>query len=255
LNHVSHLLALCLTATTIVFADGRLNSGAADAAPLQSELPPRAVVELFTSQGCPRSVASDGVFDQLADSSDLVVLTRPIDYWDYLGWRDTRGSAENSERQRSYARARHDRDVFTPQAIVNGVEQVVGSDVQSLQQEIARQAEEGLSPSVPVAVERSGETIGIHIGAGMRPRVPATIWIATVEPRVEVVVRAGVNAGKTRLFRNVVRRQQAIGMWRGEAVDLDLPSGPVADGDRQVVLVQMQQDGIPGPIIGATFFE
>lgn len=250
-----HFLLVATVALIAAVATPR-NSAAATA--LQAELPPRAVIELFTSQGCTSSTAADPVSEALAEASDVVLLTRPIDYWDYLGWRDTRGSPENSARQRAYARARGDREVFTPQAVINGLGQAVASDEQALQLEIARQVDEGMAPSVPISVNREGDSIEIHIAAGMRPRVPATVWVAEVEPRVEVTVRSGANTGQTRVYRNVVRQQQAVGMWRGEALDIVLPAAGASrpSSDRLwVVTLQIDQAGLPGPIIGARLFE
>src|ERR1044071_6532205 len=89
---------------------------------------PRAVLELFTSQGCSSCPKADRLAGELAKEKDLVVLTFAVDYWDYLGWKDTFGAAAHSARQRAYANVRGDRKVFTPQMIVNGSESATGSD-------------------------------------------------------------------------------------------------------------------------------
>src|SRR4249919_2286908 len=96
------------------------------AAPASAE--PRAVVELFTSQGCSSCPAADKLLGELAGDSSLIALSIPIDYWDYLGWKDTLASAGHSARQRAYARMRGDRQVYTPQIVVNGATHVLGSD-------------------------------------------------------------------------------------------------------------------------------
>ena len=75
-----------------------------------------AVVELFTSQGCSSCPPADALLGQLTEKPGVVALSYSVDYWDYLGWRDTLGSPANSERQRAYARARGDGKVYTPQA-------------------------------------------------------------------------------------------------------------------------------------------
>src|SRR5918993_3798564 len=89
---------------------------------------PRAVVELFTSQGCSSCPPADAYLVELARRPDIVALTLPIDYWDYLGWKDTLAHSAFSARQRAYAGARGDRQVYTPQAVVNGRELFVGSN-------------------------------------------------------------------------------------------------------------------------------
>ena len=82
---------------------------------------PPAVVELFTSQGCSSCPPADALLGQLTEKPGVVALSYSVDYWDYLGWRDTLGSPANSERQRAYARSRGDGKVYTPQAVVDGI--------------------------------------------------------------------------------------------------------------------------------------
>ena len=87
----------------------------------------KAVIELFTSQGCSSCPPADALLGEYAKRDDVLALSFPVDYWDYLGWKDTLASHENTERQRAYAAARGDRQVYTPQVVVNGVEHMVGS--------------------------------------------------------------------------------------------------------------------------------
>ncbi len=89
---------------------------------------PRAVVELFTSQGCSSCPPADRLMGELAHDPSLVTLSLPVDYWDYLGWKDTLALHGHSNRQRAYADARGDREVYTPQVVINGVVHVLGSD-------------------------------------------------------------------------------------------------------------------------------
>jgi hypothetical protein len=85
------------------------------------------VLELFTSQGCSSCPAADALFKAYAARRDIVALSMPVDYWDYLGWKDTLGSPKFSRRQRDYAKQRGDGQVYTPQVVVNGRTHVVGS--------------------------------------------------------------------------------------------------------------------------------
>src|ERR1700761_4768947 len=89
---------------------------------------PRAVVELFTSQGCSSCPPADKVIGELAKDPSVIALSMPIDYWDYLGWKDTLADSGFSARQKAYSKARGDREVYPPQAIINGSAHVVGSD-------------------------------------------------------------------------------------------------------------------------------
>ena len=76
---------------------------------------PRAVVELFTSQGCSSCPPADKIIGELAKDPDVIALSMPIDYWDYLGWKDTLADSRFSARQKAYSQMRGDRDVYTPQ--------------------------------------------------------------------------------------------------------------------------------------------
>src|SRR6201987_1625327 len=89
---------------------------------------PRAVVKLFPSQGCSSCPPADKIIGELAKDPSVIALSMPIDYWDYLGWKDTLADARFSARQKAYSQMRGDREVYTPQVVVNGSVHVVGSD-------------------------------------------------------------------------------------------------------------------------------
>src|SRR5215467_8664039 len=88
----------------------------------------RAVIELFTSQGCSSCPAADELMGELASDPSLVSISLPIDIWDYLGWKDTLADPRHTARQRAYSKVRGDREVYTPQVVVNGSYHVLGSD-------------------------------------------------------------------------------------------------------------------------------
>ena len=88
---------------------------------------PKAVVELFTSQGCSSCPPADALLTSLAEREDVVALAYHVDYWDYIGWEDTFGAKDFSDRQRGYAKSWGSTRIFTPQMVVNGGEGVVGS--------------------------------------------------------------------------------------------------------------------------------
>src|SRR5256885_7311351 len=94
---------------------------------------PRAVVELFTSQGCSACPPADKIIGELAKDPNVIALSLPIDYWDYLGWKDTLADSRFSARRKAYSTARGDRDVYTPQVVVNGSRHVIGSGRTPLQ--------------------------------------------------------------------------------------------------------------------------
>src|SRR6195256_7088144 len=87
---------------------------------------PPAVVERFPSQGCSSCPPADRIIGELANDPSVIALSMPIDYWDYLGWKDTLADARFSARQKAYSQMRGDREVYTPQVIVNGSAHVIG---------------------------------------------------------------------------------------------------------------------------------
>ncbi|WP_107989161.1 DUF1223 domain-containing protein [Breoghania corrubedonensis] len=213
---------------------------------------PKAVLELFTSQGCSSCPPADELFGKLAQDRDLVVLSLPVNYWDYLGWKDTLASPDNSARQRAYADMRGDRAVYTPQAVINGRRHAVGSDKRAIS--IAIENSAGLP--VDVTAHMSDEALTISVGPGKTPGMMATVWIVLFDRAREVRIKRGENHGHTITYHNVVRRMQAIGMWKGKAASYEMPRGELAKAGSQgcAVLVQGEdKEGRPGPIVGATY--
>lgn len=257
MTHISSArrIAACARAAAVLVSVAVL----AAAAPAPSAAPsaPVTVVELFTSQGCARCPPADALLGRLIEEPGLIALSMPVDYWNYLGWTDTRATPENSARQKAYAAVRGDRDVFTPQMVINGVAAMVGSDEAAVRREIERQRAAGIAPSVPIGLGRDGDVLQIRVGAGTPDRGPsmATVWVGSVEARVAATVAKGENAGRDILHRNVVRGLRPVGMWKGEALEIDLPSSEIdRDGRRcVVVLLQAERDEKPGPILGAAF--
>lgn len=210
------------------------------------------VVELFTSQGCSSCPPADKLLKTYVDRPDTIALTLPVDYWDYLGWKDTFSSPRNSQRQRDYALTRGDGAVYTPQAVINGRLHVIGSSAKEINKAIkALNLETPLS--VPVAMVSEGGTLIIDIGAaqdGMPAGGDATIWLAVVQKEGRAEIRDGENSGRELTYYNLVRDMSAVGVWEGEAQQIRLSRKSVMwDGtERCVVLVQQ---GPGGPILGA----
>ena len=126
---------------------GAVLLGAAGAA-VQAE--PRAVIELFTSQGCSSCPAADKLLSELKNDPSLVTLSLPIDYWDYLGWKDTLAIPGHTARQKAYSKMRGDREVYTPQVVVNGVMQALGSNRNDIEKAVTQSHQKAPALSVPV---------------------------------------------------------------------------------------------------------
>ena len=117
---------------------------------------PRAVIELFTSQGCSSCPAADRLLGELAGDPSLVSVSVPVDYWDYLGWKDTLAGPRNTARQKAYAHARGDGQVYTPQVVVNGSLHALGSDKAAIELAIAASRKSGAMSLVPTLAFADG---------------------------------------------------------------------------------------------------
>jgi hypothetical protein len=171
------------------------------------------VVELFTSQGCSSCPPADALLGELAKRDDLLPLAFHIDYWDGLGWKDPFSLSEATARQRDYARAMGKGQIYTPQMIVGGTRDVIGSDRAA----VARAIAEVPRGSVPVAMSVTDGNLAIRVGGGIGE---GKLWLVSFDPRHETQVRAGENAGRKLVNANIVRRIEALGEWRGAALDL-----------------------------------
>src|SRR3982750_2287539 len=142
---------------------------------------PRAVVELFTSQGCSSCPPADKIIGELAKDPNVIALSMPIDYWDYLGWKDTLADSRFSARQKAYSHMRGDRDVYTPQVIVNGASHVIGSDRARIDGAIKDTGKTDRVMSVPVTMTVSGKQLTVSVAAG-KDATPTKgeIWLCSI---------------------------------------------------------------------------
>lgn len=236
-----------------------LTAISASAETVSAPTPPvTAVLELFTSQGCASCPPADEVLEDFAKRPDIVALSLPVDYWDYLGWKDTLANREFTLRQKAYANARGDRQIYTPQLIVNGRTHVVGSDRVAI--EDALKAE--LPLGVPIEVDMTPDAIHVSIGTTNDPSAPksrkGTIWLAFYKRHVNVPIGKGENRDRTLSYYNVVTKLRPIAMWRGDPTKVDLPMSEYhqADADGCAVLLQAETvNGEPGEMLGAAFLE
>lgn len=214
----------------------------------------RGVVELFTSQGCSSCPPADALLTRLSSDPSLVTLSFAVDYWNYLGWKDTFSRPEFTQRQRAYATMRGDRDVYTPQVVINGRDHAIGSDAETITHSLAANSIDGRLP-VPVAVDVAGDSVVAHIGKAQSiSEAKATIWLVKYDRRDNVTIARGENSGKTVTYANVVTEMQPVGVWKGEAMKVELPKNIIMASANTgfALLLQMDFDGKPGPILGAT---
>lgn len=218
----------------------------------------RPVVELFTSQGCSSCPPADALVMRMAQENRALVLSVPVDYWDYLGWKDTLARPAFSARQRAYASARSDGQVYTPQAVVNGTAHAVGSDEAAiLRAEAKARAKKG-ALSVPLTLTEKNGSVIVRAGAAPAGNGgKATLWLVPVHRRRNVEIRRGENSGKFVTYANVATDYVAIGEWNGAETSVTLPIKVAKPGDCDgfAILLQGVVDGRPGPILGAVASE
>jgi hypothetical protein len=212
---------------------------------------PRAVLELFTSQGCSSCPAADKVLAEFATDPSVIALSLSIDYWDYLGWKDTLALAGHSKRQKAYALARHDREVYTPQMVVNGMVHVLGSDKTAIERAIATTRGKPNALSLPVAMSVANGKLDVKIPAGNAEH--AEVWLCPVSKSVPVTIGRGENNGQTVTYHNVVRRWIKLGEWSGNAESWNVAVSDLAkrDIDSAAVLVQRGTATNPSLMLGA----
>ncbi|MGO4706663.1 DUF1223 domain-containing protein [Microvirga sp. 2MCAF38] len=215
---------------------------------------PRAVVELFTSQGCSSCPPADAVLADLARRPDMIALTFPVDYWDYLGWKDTLAQPAFTLRQKAYALARSDRQVFTPQIVVNGVKSCVGSDRAQIERSIQSTGRHGNNLAVEVTAHERNGIVTIDVGNAMSDASMryAEVWILPVTRLQTVQIGRGENRGRAMTYANVVRDIRHVGAWSGAKMQFEVPAAHAREGgDGYVVLLQAVDDARPSIILGA----
>src|SRR5919109_2714288 len=150
--------------------------------------PPRAVVELFTSQGCSSCPPADRLLGELARDPAIVAMSLPIDYWDYLGWKDTLANPRHTARQRGYACVRGTRDIYTPQAVINGAVHALGSEKTAIDAAILATKADPSSLSVPVKLSVSADRLDVTVSAGSNVPSGVEVWLCELAKRVPVSV-------------------------------------------------------------------
>ena len=207
---------------------------------------PDVVVELFTSQGCSSCPPADRLLAELQAMPGVLALTYHVDYWDYLGWKDTLGSPEFSQRQYDYAKARGDMDVYTPQMIVNGGKPMVGSQRSA----ILTMLEHSRQPkwAAPLTLSDSGKELVIGIGAGASV-AEATLWVMPILGRTSVKIEKGEIAGREITYHNVVRRIVPAAKWSGKADRISLPKDGLLPPGCTACVALLQENKV-GPVLG-----
>jgi hypothetical protein len=217
---------------------------------------PRALLELFTSQGCSSCPAADRLLGEFATDPSLVAISLPINIWDYLGWKDTLASPAHSARQRAYARLRGDRQVYTPQIVVNGSMHVLGSDRAAIDRVIAQTDRNTAIMSVPVLLSGGGGDLTVTVKtSAATEHADGEVWLCPLARAVAVAIGRGENRGRMVTYHNVVRRWLKLGDFTGTDVTWSIPVSEIEAGrvNAAAVIVQEGTREKPGIILGAAF--
>lgn len=213
---------------------------------------PVAVLELFTSQGCSSCPPADKLLAQYESRKDIIALAYHVDYWDYIGWKDTFASEDFSNYQRSYASAQGKSRIYTPQMMVNGEIDLVGSR----RTEVAA-AVDTAQLTVPVDLNTKDGMLSIDIGP-LSGKSEAVVWLVTYNSRAEVKIERGENRGSVLPYSQIVTSRQALGMWSpNKGAHIKLPLYEVLDGhqsDGAAIIVQENRNDLPGAILGAAAY-
>jgi len=199
------------------------------------------VVELFTSQGCSSCPPADSLLEELARNCDVVALGFHISYWDGLGWKDPFSSQSSTDRQRTYPRQHEIGQVYTPQIIVDGSREMVGSDRAKVLAALHDARAEAMVP-VTFAADRRSVTIGAGDARG------SVLLVRFALERTTRVAR-GENARRTLQDANAVESLSSLGSWEGSPLRFAIE--PPAAGEGIAVLVQAAD----GRMLGAAKFQ
>jgi hypothetical protein len=219
---------------------------------------PRAVIELFTSQGCSSCPPADKLAGELSHDTSLLIMSLPVDYWDYLGWKDTLAIHGHTSRQQAYANARGDREVYTPQVVVNGIVHVLGSDKAAIEKAIAKTRSTAAPLALPVTIAVADGKVTVNVPAAEGESQSGEVWLCPITSNVPVAIGRGENRGHTLTYHNVVRRWVKLGDWSGKAETFSLPVADLPDADYSLkdvdqlaVVVQSGVAAKPGLMLGA----
>ncbi len=202
-----------------------------------------AVVELYTSQGCSSCPPADSLLGVISQRPNVLALAFHVDYWNDLGWTDPYSLRDAVIRQSAYSKTRGESSVYTPQVVVDGHDQYLGSDEKGIERAVAE-----LRTGVPVTLDVFDRNLVIALG-GAQCLAPSDVIAITFLRKATSKIGRGENAGRTLEEFNIVRSIQQIGTWNGNAAIFRMPLSAVPkDATDFAVLVQL-----PGPaqIVGA----
>jgi hypothetical protein len=214
------------------------------------------LLELFTSEGCSSCPSADRLLEtfdrtQPVSGADLIVLSEHVDYWNRLGWSDPYSSPLFSERQQEYVRRLHLDGAYTPQLVIDGQADFVGSDERAVRAGILR-AKAGAKTTISLRAERAGPDVKVSLQVGDRIR-QADLYLVLANDPAQSHVTRGENSGRTLRHVAVVRSLVRVGTLPARAAFAkELTISLKTDHSQSWRAVAFLQDGASGQILGAS---
>ncbi|MEM8724626.1 MAG: DUF1223 domain-containing protein, partial [Pseudomonadota bacterium] len=200
-------------------------------------------LELFTSQGCSSCPPADRLAAKFDKEPKFVVISRPVDYWDRLGWKDTFASPENTDRQRAYSRRGLGgyNGVYTPQSVVDGLLGEVGSNERTIRR-YAGQAAKAKRAAIRIRKLDSG---GYGVGIAGSSSGQAELTLTAVARSETVAIGRGENGGRKVTYTNVLIDERRIADWSGGSASLRIEPHQlrVQGADRYAVILREPNAG------------
>lgn len=208
------------------------------------------VVELFTSQGCSSCPPADATLKSLRGRPGILTLSWPVHYWDRLGWEDTFAHPHNAMRQAAYNKRLGRGGVFTPQMILDGRTQCVGSKPEKVRHSIEKARAADYTVLRPALTPTADGNVKLTLPESQVDGM-VSVRIVWYLADAEVQIGDGENQGRVLHYTNVVRASDVLFDWKGEARTVTLASmdGRTAGADHVAVLLQDEYGH--GPIVGA----
>jgi len=206
-----------------------------------------AVLELFTSEGCSSCPPADRLLPQLTTlDSNVIPLSFHVDYWNHLGWTDPFSKAEFSERQRHYAERFHLESIYTPQLVINGEYELVGSSRSLAEADIKKALKEKSAVTIQIdEVKKAGASlsVGCHLEGDWKQ---TNITAVLVQKHAEVNVKAGENGGVHLSHTNVARSFNQMPAHQKLSFEMEIPTDLAGENSRLIIYAQQKNLKITG---------
>ena len=202
------------------------------------------VVELYTSQGCSSCPPADEMLGELAKRDDILALSLHVDYWDWIGWKDTFATPAFGQRQLEYSQVVGSNVRYTPQFVVSGEGRLAGPSGMQLGEIV-----ETYGRATTELLSARDVPGGIRVDVAADDRGGELILI-TYQREATIKVLHGENAGRSITYHNIVRNWQVIQAWDGSQITLEVPT-PDDEYNHAVIAQTLMAGGRPGPVVGA----